>query len=140
MSDTFPRQLARTRRFTLGEPRSFTGSSDGRRLLFLRAASGEDARTGLWSLDLGSGTERLVVDPGSLGDDGQLPEAERARRERVRETATGVVAYAADEACRRVVFAAGGALWGADVDAGAVRRLDVAADVYDPRIDPSGTH
>jgi dipeptidyl-peptidase-4 len=34
--DDFPRQLARTRRFTLGVPRAVTVSRDGGRVLFLR--------------------------------------------------------------------------------------------------------
>jgi len=134
MADTFQRQFARTRRFTLGEPRAFSAYDD--RVLFLRSLSGTDARTGLWMVDLTTGAERLVVDPAALVE-GDLPEAERARRERVRETATGVVAYAADDAGRVVSFAAAG-LWVADVDAGSVRRLDAADSVYDPRVDPTG--
>jgi dipeptidyl-peptidase-4 len=137
MADTFPRQYARTRRLTLGQPRAFTLFPD--RVLFLRSLSGSDPRTDLWVLALGSGTERQLVDPSGLADDGELPPAERARRERVRETATGVVSYAANKAGRMVVFPLGGRLWVADVDGGTVRRVDVANDVYDPRIDPTGT-
>jgi dipeptidyl-peptidase-4 len=137
MADTFPRQYARTRRLTLGHPRAFTAFPD--RVLFLRARSGSDPRTDLWVLDLESGTERQLVDPAGLADDGELPPAERARRERVRETASGVVSYAADKSGRVVAFPLGGHLWVADVDSGAVRCLDVAHDVYDPRLDPTGT-
>src|SRR3954466_2762110 len=99
MSDdvSSPRLLARTRRFTLGEPRSFSVCGDGARVLFLRAMSGTDARTGLWSLEP-SGEERLVADPLTRGDSDDLPPEERARRERARETASGVVAFAADAA------------------------------------------
>jgi dipeptidyl-peptidase-4 len=140
MEETYPRQSARTRRFTLGEPRTFTICADGGRVLFLRALSGTDPRTGLWSLDPVAGTERLVVDPGTLADDGDLPSAERARRERVRETASGVVSYAADDAGRVVAFPAGGEVWAADVDSGATRRLRTAAGAYDPRPDPTGRH
>jgi dipeptidyl-peptidase-4 len=138
MSESFPRQFARTRRFTLGEPRSFSVCADGARVLFLRSLSGTDARTALWALDTANGTERLVVDPRSLGDDADLPPAERARRERVRETAAGVVAYAPDDAGRVVAFAASGELWVVDVDSGESRRLPAAAGAYDPRPDPTG--
>ena len=138
MDESFPRQSARTRRFTLGEPRTFTICADGARVLFLRALSGTDPRTGLWALDPATGDERLVVDPASLSDDRDLPTAERARRERVRETASGVVSYAADDAGRVVAFAAAGELWVADVDAGSARRLPVGAGAYDPRPDPTG--
>src|SRR3954462_10592842 len=118
--ETFPRQSARTRRFTLGEPRSFTICADGERVLFLRSLSGTDARTALWVLEP-SGEERLVVDPLTLGDAEDLPPEERARRERARETASGVVAYAADAAGKTVAFAAGGQVWVVDVDDGAPR-------------------
>ncbi|WP_244167377.1 hypothetical protein, partial [Streptomyces mutomycini] len=39
---SFPRQHARTQRFTLGAPRAFTVSPDGTRVLFLRSSSGTD--------------------------------------------------------------------------------------------------
>ena len=50
--DEFPRQLARTRRFTLGVPRAVTISADGQRVLFLRTSGGEDPVSRLWLLDL----------------------------------------------------------------------------------------
>ena len=114
-TESFPRQRARTQRFTLGEPRTFTVSADGSRVLFLRAAAGDDARTGLWLFDVASGTERVVVDP---ADDGELTAAERARRERFREGAVGVVAYAADEACQVAAFVHAGRLFVVTVDSG----------------------
>jgi dipeptidyl-peptidase-4 len=140
MTDTFPHQTARTRRFTLGEPRGFTICADGGRVLFLRALSGSDPRTGLWLLEAASGAERLVVDPTTLAADGDLPPAERARRERVRETASGVVAYAADDAGTVAAFAASGELWVVDIDAATPRRLPAAPGAYDPRPDPTGQH
>ena len=60
-SESFPRLAARTRRFSLGAPRNLSICADGRRLLFLRSASGDDARTGLWAIDLPDGEERVVV-------------------------------------------------------------------------------
>ena len=135
--ESFPRQSARTRRFTLGEPRSFTVCGDSERVLFLRALSGTDARTGLWVLEP-SGEERLVVDPTTLGDADDVPPEEKARRERARETASGVVAYAADASGRLVSFAVSGEVWVLDLEDGGPRRLDVAAPAFDPRPDPTG--
>jgi dipeptidyl-peptidase-4 len=95
--DSFPRRQARTRRFTLGAPRGFTPSPDGRRVAFLRSRGGTDPLTCLWVLDVGTGEERLVADPAALGGaDEDLPPEERARRERSREQAGGIVAFAAD--------------------------------------------
>ena len=37
--DSYPRQSARTQRFTLGAPRNFTVSPDGTRIAFLRTRS-----------------------------------------------------------------------------------------------------
>ena len=48
----FPRQHARTRGFTLGEPRGFTVGADGRRVAFLRSLAGDDPVNRLWVLDL----------------------------------------------------------------------------------------
>ena len=116
--DDFLRQVARTRRFTLGVPRAVTVSRDGGRVLFLRTRGGEDPVTCLWRLDLArwgtaGGRERLLADPAAswnLGP-GEVPEAERVRRERARERAAGIVAYSADADCRTVVFALDGQLW-----------------------------
>src|SRR5215472_7712253 len=43
--DSFPAQLARTQRFTLGVPRSFQISPDGSRVAFLRSRGGADPLT-----------------------------------------------------------------------------------------------
>src|SRR3954447_26482883 len=135
--ESFPRQSARTRRFTLGEPRSFTVCGNGERVVFLRAMSGTDARTGLWELD-SSGQERLVVDPTTLGDSDDIPPEERARRERARETASGVVAYSADAAGLAAAFAVAREGWVVAVDDGTPRVLAAATRAFDPRPDPTG--
>ncbi|TQS24747.1 DPP IV N-terminal domain-containing protein [Microbispora sp. KK1-11] len=140
MTESFPRLHARTRRFTLGVPRNFTISPDGGRVTFLRTRSGTDPVTCLWELDVASGTERLVVDPLALGAaDEDLPPEERARRERSRESAGGVVAYATDREVRQAVFALSGDLYLAGLASGEVRRLPAAGPVIDPRLDPTGT-
>ena len=147
--DDFPRQLASTKRFTLGLPRAVTVSRDGGRVLFLRSRGGEDPVTCLWRLDLadgGGGQERLVADPGGWWSSGggDLPEAERIRREREREFSSGIVAYSADAACDKVVFALDGRLWvvraGGDPrePAAEPEPVPVAGAVTDPRIDPTG--
>ncbi len=165
-SGSLPRQWARTRRFTLGAPRSFTIASDGSRVLFLRSRAGDDPLTRLWALDVATGAERLIADPRELEDPAagaELPPEERTRRERMREQATGITAYAADRAARLAAFALSGRLWVADTGepAGAaggpaassaappgapgpaaparVRELPAAVPVADPRPSPAGT-
>ncbi|HXJ63835.1 MAG TPA: DPP IV N-terminal domain-containing protein, partial [Actinomycetota bacterium] len=137
----FPEQLARTRGLQLGVPRSFTVSAD--RAVFLRSKGGDDPLTCLWVLDLGSGEERCVVDPRDLKDGssggGELTEAERARRERARERAGGVVAYATDDAVGRAVFALAGRLFVVELGGGEVRELAVPGVPFDPRLSPDGS-
>jgi dipeptidyl-peptidase-4 len=139
MSESFPRQQARTRRFTLGTPRAFTLSPDGTRVVFLRTRSGDDPVTCLWELDVATGNERLVADPRDLGaDEDNLPPQERARRERVRETAGGIVSYATDSAVNVIVFALAGQVFVTDAS-GPARSVPTRTPALDPRPDPSGT-
>src|SRR5579863_6125384 len=109
MTESFPRQQARTRRFTLGVPRAFQVSPDGQRVLFLRSKAGDDPVTCLWELNVASGEERVVADPRALGaDEENLAPQERARRERVRETAAGIVAFSTNRDVTTAVFALSG--------------------------------
>ena len=55
MSDTFPRQHARTQRFTLGDPRNLVVSPDGARVVFARSRAGDDPVNCLWVLDAATG-------------------------------------------------------------------------------------
>ena len=112
MTESFPRQEARTRRFTLGAARTFRVSPDGARVAYLRTAGGADPVTCLWVLDVGSGRERLVADPRAMQADAEdLTPAERAHRERVREQAGGIVAYAADAGLTVAAFALSGRIY-----------------------------
>ncbi|MBQ0983824.1 S9 family peptidase [Streptomyces sp. F63] len=139
---SFPRQHARTQRFSLGAPRSFTVSPDGTRLVFLRSRSGTDRTHLLWVHDLGEGTERIAADPAALlgGGEERLPPEERARRERSREGSAGVVGYAVDGAVELAAFALSGRLFAAELRAGTARELPVAGPVVDPRPSPDGRH
>jgi dipeptidyl-peptidase 4 len=147
-NESFPRQYARTRRFTLGAPRDFRVSPDGARVAFLRSQAGDDPGTCLWLLDLGTGRESLVVDPlALLGPAGELlaPE-EQARRERSREQSTGIVRYTTDRALRTAAFDLSGRLYVVDLvaaeghEASACGELAVRTPALDPRIDPTGRH
>ena len=141
---SFPRRQARTRRFTLGEPRDIRVSDDGSRVVFLRSSGPVDPANSLWVLEVAAGVERLVADPGRLtGDHGDrdLPEAERARRERVRETGSGIVSYDADAGLRAAVFTLGGRLWrvGLAGGDGPPEPLASRPGAFDPRLSPGGS-
>lgn len=140
---SFPRQFARTQRFTLGVPRAFALAPDGARIAFLRSKTGADRATCLWSADPETGAERLIADPVDLlaGTGGEeLTAEEKARRERSRQGAAGIVDFATDRAVRLAAFALSGGLFVADLPAGTVRELPAEAPVIDPRPDPTGTH
>ncbi len=150
--------------FTLGAPRSFRLSPDGAAVIFLRSRGGTDPVTCLWALDVATGEERLIADPADLGMTGAEDDpVEKARRERVRERAGGIVGFATDAACRVAAFTLGGAVYLADLrpagglaaasaaageaghgDEGTprvrVRELPTMTPAADPRPDPTGTY
>ncbi|SEK79339.1 S9 family peptidase [Streptacidiphilus jiangxiensis] len=84
-----PRQLARTRRLTLGTPAQVTLTEDGATALFLRGRDGTDTGTCLWARELAAGVERVVVDGAEGAVDG----------------------YATDRAGRLAAFVRAGGLW-----------------------------
>ncbi|MEV4870417.1 S9 family peptidase [Streptomyces syringium] len=137
---SFPRQHARTQRFSLGAPRAFTVSPDGSRVVFLRSRSGTDRANVLWVLDLDAGREYPAADPAVLlgGADEELSAEERARRERSREGSAGVVGYAVDNAVELAAFALSGRLFVAELRGGTARELTVPGPVVDPRPSPDG--
>ncbi|MEV4972676.1 prolyl oligopeptidase family serine peptidase [Streptomyces scopuliridis] len=158
---SFPRQHARTQRFTLGAPRAFTVSPDGARVTFLRSSSGTDRVNSLWVLDLedsaatpaagspagsaagsGGARERIAADPAVLlgGAAERLSPEERARRERSREGSGGIVGYAVDGAGQLAAFALSGRLFAAELLAGTTRELPVQGPVIDPQPAPDGRH
>ncbi|WUH91175.1 prolyl oligopeptidase family serine peptidase [Streptomyces sp. NBC_00433] len=144
---SFPRQHARTQRFSLGAPRAFAVAPGGERVAFLRSRSGTDTAQLLWVLDLpaageGAPGERVAADPVALlgGSPEDLPAAERARRERSREGSAGVVAYAVDGAVAVAAFALSGRLFTASLlpGGGGAREVAVPGPVVDPRPSPDG--
>jgi dipeptidyl-peptidase 4 len=162
MTESFPRQQARTRRFSLGVPRSFTVAPDGSRVAFLRSKGADDPVTCLWQLHVATGREELVADPATLEPAGEdLSPQEKARRERAREQAGGIVGFANDRALSVASFALAGRVYmaglgpsgsqdaaGARETAGALETaggqtgphpVGALAPAFDPRPDPTGT-
>jgi dipeptidyl-peptidase-4 len=141
MTETFPRQRARTRNFTLGVPRAFQISPDGSRITFIRTRDGGDPVSCLWEADAATGEERLIADPRRLGaDDEALSPQERARRERIRETGAGIVAYATDAAHTLAVFTLSGQVYTAGLGErrSEPRLVATRTPVLDARPDPTG--
>ena len=140
MTETFPRQKAATRNFQLGAPRSLAISSDAALVSFLRSDHGRDSVNSLWVYDIEQGLERRVADPRELlADPADIPAAERARRERMRETSSGITSYSRDDSGRRAAFTVGGALFTVDLATGAVTRIEATGPFIDPHMSPDGT-
>ncbi|MFJ2866139.1 prolyl oligopeptidase family serine peptidase [Kitasatospora sp. NPDC087314] len=119
-TDSLPRRLARTRRFTLGAPARPTVTADGATVLFLRSRGGAAPLACLWTLDTATGEERLIADPIALG------------------ATAGITGYGTDAGGRLAAFALDGALWLADTAEGTVRSVPVPDAPEDPRPDPTG--
>jgi dipeptidyl-peptidase-4 len=140
---SYPALAAMTRGFTAGAPRSFVVSRAREQIYFLRGKSLLDPYLSLWSLDV-SGTpavERLVVDSAVLLGDSpdDVPEVERQRRERLRETSSGITAFSCDDALDVATFSLSGTLYLVNlVGDPRVRRLGADVGVIDPRLDPTG--
>ncbi|MFD4398854.1 prolyl oligopeptidase family serine peptidase [Kitasatospora sp. NPDC058478] len=122
-TDPLPRQLARTRRFTLGAPTHPGITADGTAVLFLRSRGGTDPLACLWALDTATGRERLIADPAALG---------------AGPSTDGITGYSTGATGRLAAFALDGALWLADTADGTVRAVPTATGVHDPRLDPTG--
>ena len=145
MTDTFPRQYARTQRLTLGEPRNIVVSPDGKRVLFLRSAAGNDTVNSLWLCHTERNTETCIADIRALltGTSSENESAqERARRERAREGAAGIVSFSCDSEVHHVAFAVSGRLFVSDMHSAheiAVKN-PAPGTMYDARISPDGKH
>lgn len=135
-----PRQMALTRRFSLGAPSQATISADGGTVIFLRSRGGTDPVSCLWALDCQTWTERLLADPVELlaGASEEIPAEEQTRRERTRQQSSGIVSYAADDSGHLLVFALSGQLWAVHAGSGRTERLPAREPVLDPRPDPRG--
>jgi dipeptidyl-peptidase-4 len=136
--DSYPKQHARTRGFSLGLPQRFSVSSDGSRVTFLRSRAADDPLAGLWQLEVATGEERLVFDPLEAGGEGSITPEERDRRERAGERLTGVTTYATDRDGRVAAFSLGDRLFVADLLGVGVQELHPAGPAFDARPSPDG--
>jgi dipeptidyl-peptidase-4 len=145
MTDTFPRQYARTQRLTLGEPRNIVVSPDGKRVLFLRSPAGNDTVNSLWLCHTERNTETCIADIRALlsGTNSENESTqERARRERAREGAAGIVSFSCDSDVHHAAFAVSGRLFVSDMhSAHEIEVINAApGTMYDARISPNGKH
>ncbi len=120
-------------------------SPDCSRVTFLKSRSEDFERFDLWEYNLEDGEIRMLVDSRSLvPEEVELSEEEKARRERKRLFATGIVEYFWSDDGRALLFPLGGDLCYFDLtkpSAQATRRLTRTPEFEtDARFSPEGRY
>ncbi|MEJ6789956.1 S9 family peptidase [Brevundimonas sp. BR2-1] len=122
--------------------KSVSLSPDGELVAFLRSREDDVDVLDLWAAPIGAGEPFKLIDARALVPDaGELSEAEKARRERMRISARGVVEYSWDEQGRYILAPLEGDIFLASREGGAVRRLtETEADEIDAKVSPKGNY
>ena len=115
-------------------------SPDGQLVAFLRSREDNVDVQDLWAAPTGDGEPYKLIDARALVPDaGELSEAEKARRERMRISARGVVEYSWDQQGRYILAPLEGDIFLANRADGKVRRLtETPADEIDAKVSPKG--
>jgi len=133
---------AATRGFRLGVPLQLTPTHDGRAVLFLRSGA-RDPKQALYETSLQTGETKLLLSPDALtGTDGEvLSPEEKARRERLRISATGFTSFELTRDDRSVLVALSGRLYVVRRGTGAFHELPIGAGAaFDPHLSPDGKY
>ena len=117
-------------------------SPDGELVAFLRSREDDVDVLDLWAAPVAGGDAFKLIDARALVPDaGELSEAEKARRERMRISQRGVVEYSWDEQGRYILAPLEGDIFLANRADGSVRRLtETAADEIDAKVSPKGRY
>ncbi|MDQ1153270.1 S9 family peptidase [Brevundimonas sp. SORGH_AS_0993] len=117
-------------------------SPDGQLVAFLRSRDDNVDVQDLWAAPTGPGEPYKLIDARALVPDaGELSEAEKARRERMRISARGVVEYSWDQQGRYILAPLEGDIFLANRGDGKVRRLtQTPADEIDAKVSPKGSY
>jgi len=136
---TYFKDLSETRGFTSGMPVHATLTPDGKSVLFLRSGP-RDTRLCLFEMDLATGRARELLSPETLlkGAAEKLSPEEKARRERMRETRSGITSFQLSRDGKRVLLGLSGRSYVVDRASGEVVELPGSGWI-DPRFSPDGT-
>ncbi|GAA0712456.1 S9 family peptidase [Dokdonella soli] len=124
-------------------PRALKIAPDGSRVTFLRGRADDQNQLDLWAYDVASGQSRRLVDSLAIGEQKELSDAEKARRERERiAQLKGIVAYRWAPDSRKLLFSVGERLWLYDLDARPGQELRALTpkgfEVNDAKVSPRG--
>ena len=144
-AQTAPMRLTPERLFSGAElsgptARGVQLSPDGKLVTFLRAKENDREVQDLWAIDTAGGEPRRLIDAKALEPkETELSEAEKARRERQRISARGVVEYRWDDLGKSILVPLGGDLYLADPATGKASRFTKTdGDETDSRFSPKG--
>ncbi|MFK8000174.1 MAG: DPP IV N-terminal domain-containing protein [Polyangiales bacterium] len=140
--DSFPGLYAETAGFRAGRPAAMSFTPDGNHLLFLRSEARNGQRS-LYTLDVATREESVLLTAEQVlqGDSEELSAEERALRERLRMTASGITSYKLSPDGSQVLVPLSGHLYIVTLETREVREL--ASDggyANDPRFAPDGRH
>ncbi len=115
-------------------------SPDGKRVTYLKGKPEAANVQDLWAADVKGGEPYRLIDSAALSSGGkELSEAEKARRERARVSARGIVEYSWDEEGRFILVPLDGDLYLDSVADGKVTRLtESPGDEVDAKVSPKG--
>ena len=117
-------------------------SPDGKRVTYLKAKPEAANVQDLWAADVAGGEPYRLIDSAALSSGAkELSEAEKARRERARVQARGIVEYSWDSQGRFILVPLDGDLYLDNVADGKVTRLtETAGDEVDAKVSPKGQY
>lgn len=137
---SFLRTYAATRGFRLGTPKNAIPTPDGRSVLFLRSGA-RDPKQSLFETDLLTGTTKELIAPEAVakGPETLSPE-EKARRERLRITASGFTSFDLSDDGDKVLLSISGRLFVLTRHDGKLIELPTGAGAaVDPHFSVDGT-
>ncbi|GER00481.1 peptidase S9 [Iodidimonas gelatinilytica] len=116
---------------------------DGSRVTFLKGKDRDFRILDLWEYHIPSGETRMLVDSDDIlgGEEEELSEVEKARRERQRIRSSGIVEYHYSKDGKRLLFPLGGDLYVLEIGADEAKRLtETDAFETDAKFSPKGNY
>ncbi|WP_202262518.1 MULTISPECIES: S9 family peptidase [unclassified Alteromonas] len=123
-------------------PRSLKVSPDGQRVTFLKGKQTDYERLDLWEYHIESGETRMLFDSNDLSSGEEvLSDEEKARRERMRLSGSGIVSYQWSDDGKALLFPLGGDVFYHKLgEKGAKQLLDTDAFETDIKLSPKGNY
>lgn len=117
-------------------------SPDGKRVTYLKGKAEAANIQDLWAADVKGGEPYRLIDSAALSSGSkELSEAEKARRERARVSARGIVEYSWDKQGRFILVPLDGDLYLDSIADGKVTRLtETPGDEVDAKVSPKGAY